>query len=157
MGAQLSILQLFYLLYEFFIALLCMVVGNTHHGPKSCRHPSNKCELKNEADNTLYDFAHRKENKPRQQQGDEKAHRVSYRGERSRSCTRHQKKETGSFKSFPPVWEPLDARHHLVRTRHRYTENQQPPSSRYEIAREHHPCGIEGTSARSWHLVPGFE
>src|SRR4029453_4167527 len=42
---------------------------------KRCGDQSNKCELKNEADNTLYDFAHRKENKPRQQQGDEKAHR----------------------------------------------------------------------------------
>src|SRR5215203_6346226 len=94
-------------------------------------------------------------------QGSNKAMRkrivVSHRGECSRSCRIHQKKETGSFKSFPPVWEPLDAHHHLVRTRHRYTENQQPPSSRYEIAREHYPCGIEGISPCSCHLVPGFE
>src|SRR5215207_8571459 len=74
-GCAAIVFAAFLSLYEFSIALLCMVVGNTHHGPKSCRHPSNKCELKNEADNTLYDFAHRKENKPRQQQGDEKAHR----------------------------------------------------------------------------------
>src|SRR3954453_3573536 len=93
-------------------------------------------------------------------QGSSKATRkrivVSHRGYPSRSCTIHQKKETGSFKSFPPVWEPLDAHHHLVRTRHRYPENQQPLSSRYEIAREHHRCGIKGTLSRSWHLVPGF-
>src|SRR3954464_7687196 len=68
-----------------------MIVRDADHGPKSCRQPPNKCELKNEAENALYDFAHRKESKPGQKQRDEIAHRSLSPSERLRSRTMYQK------------------------------------------------------------------